>query len=91
MENIEQIVAKVESVVEELINGKPLINFVEVLEVKMKKYIVIWRKIGEERGSVVIITNDIKTAYEYAKKRLPRGKEAILYNGDKIEYQLIKA
>ena len=57
----------------------------------MKKYIVIWRKIGEERGPVVMITNDIKTAYEYAIKRLPNGKESLLYNGNTLEYRAIKA
>ena len=57
----------------------------------MKKYIVIWRKIGEERGPVVMITNDIKTAYEYAIKRLPNGKEALLYNVNTLEYRAIKA
>lgn len=57
----------------------------------MKKYIVIWRKIGEERGTVVMATNDVNTAYEYAIKRLPSGKEALLYNGDTLEYKAIKA
>ena len=33
MKNIERIVAKFKSVVEELINGKPFIDFVEALKV----------------------------------------------------------
>lgn len=57
----------------------------------MKKYIVIWRKIGEEHGPVVMMTNDIKTAYEYAIKILPNGKEALLYNGNILEYKGMKA
>ena len=57
----------------------------------MKKYMVIWRKIGEENGPVVMATNDVKKAYEYAIKRLPNGKEAILYNYDTLEYKGMKA
>ena len=60
----------------------------------MKQYAVIWRKIGEGRGAeglVVCVTNDVKKAYEYARQKLPYGYEAVLYNGDVLEYKAIKA
>lgn len=57
----------------------------------MKQYTVIWKKIGEEHGTVVYATNDVKKAYEYARQKLPYGYEAFLYNGDVLEYKTIKA
>lgn len=57
----------------------------------MKKYLVIWRNIGEEHGPVVFATNDVKMAYEYTKNRLPYGKEALLYNDNTLEFKCIKA
>ena len=57
----------------------------------VKQYKVIWRKIGEEVGTVVCLTNDLKKAYEYARNKLPNEKEALVYNGDVLEYQGIKA
>lgn len=57
----------------------------------MKKYIVVWRDIDEENGVTVCETDDRKEAYDYALKKLPCRKEAIVYSDGEIQYQGMKA
>ena len=56
----------------------------------MKKYIVKWSEIGQEKGTTVIATDDRKKAYEYAHK-CPYGKEWTVYCDDKMEMRGMKA
>ena len=56
----------------------------------MKKYIVEWREIGDEKGTIVMATDDMKKAYEYAHK-CPYGKEWTVYCENKIESQGMRA
>lgn len=55
------------------------------------KYIVVWRDLDEEKGVTVCETDDKKEAYEYARRRLPNRKEAIVYNDGKVEYRGLRA
>ena len=57
----------------------------------MKKYLVIWRNIGEEKGTVICATNDKKKAFEIGRKNRPYNKEMIVKENGVTIWQEITA
>ena len=57
----------------------------------MKRYIVIWKNVDEDKGTVICATNDKAKAFEMGRKNRPYGKEMIVLENDNVIWRELSA
>lgn len=57
----------------------------------MKKYMVIWKSVDDEKGTIICATNDKAKAFEMGRKNRPYGKEMIVLEDGEIIWRELSA